>query len=153
MQFLESITRIEEERSEKEAQIRSHAESDLRQVQIDLESRLKQLKASASHKELQIRTARDEQLKRLGSEMSQRRQAIRARLESIIHGQSSTTAEDSTNPGTPSLEAEMLQMVSIDRTHSFGGETEISEWDRSSHSNLGDQTGSHCHSVSFGDWT
>lgn len=163
MQFLESITRIEEERSEKEAQIRSRAEVNLRQVQTELESQWKQLKASAAHKEVQIRSTRDEQLERLGSEMSQRRQAIRARLEAIIQGGPSSSSavagvgEDSTNPGTPSavVEADLLHLVSThDRTQSITGETEMSEWDRSSHSNLGDRTVAQRRSISsFVDWT
>ena len=154
MQFLDSINRIEEERKEKEAQVRSQTDEDLRQVQADVEMRMRQLRASASHTEAQIRNGRDEQLKRIATEMNQRRQVIRARLESIIHGQS---VDGSTNSGgTPSIEADLqLQhLVSINnRTQSIGAETEISEGDRGSHANLGERNIGPRRSTSFGDWT
>lgn len=84
---LETINRLDDERVQKEAQVRLNAELELNQVQIDLDAQILQSKEAASEREWQIRLARDEQLEEIGREMSQRRRLIQNGLESILHGQ------------------------------------------------------------------
>jgi hypothetical protein len=58
---------------------------------------------SASQKEWQIHHTRDEQLNQIRSEMSQQRQTIQARLESLIHGQ---TVDSPFTAGMQAIEAD-----------------------------------------------
>lgn len=87
VECLDSFQRLEQERVEREAQIRRDAEVELSQAQTDLEAQMKPLQAAANERERQIRILRDEKLEEVGAEITQRRQAIRARMESTIFGQ------------------------------------------------------------------
>ena len=87
LEQVENINLLDAERVEKETQIRLHAELDLSQIHLDLDAQILQSKEAASEKEWQIRLACDEKLEEIRREMSQRRQSIQNRLESILHGQ------------------------------------------------------------------
>jgi hypothetical protein len=84
---LESLRHLEEEHAEKEVQVRLHAELDLSQSHVDLDVQTQGLKAASNQKEWDICIARDKELEEIRSEMAQRRQAIRARFETVIRDQ------------------------------------------------------------------
>jgi hypothetical protein len=97
-QCFQSIDHLEAERSEKEGKIHQEADLALSQSQADLEAGIKKLRDIANEREWHIRDSRNKELERIQNEMSGRRRAIQARLESTIHGQPLDASSD-TNSG------------------------------------------------------
>jgi len=128
VQLLATAQCLDNERNEKETQIRSHAKLDLTQNQINLEAQTQQLKATADERNEQILKVLDEELNLVDSEMSPRRQAIQIRFESIMRGQlvgpSTTAGMHSTEAGERYLMAtNQTVSTAVDQYHMHGTET------------------------------
>lgn len=120
---IEIALRLSEEWAGKEAEVRRSADSLLHQTRVELHVQTQRLKKAVSEKDCQIRTTRDKKLKQIESEMSQRRETIRAQLESRAYGQSldlSTTAST-----TPPVETTEHVSDAADMTSKIAAETSL----------------------------
>ncbi|ERF73007.1 hypothetical protein EPUS_07101 [Endocarpon pusillum Z07020] len=119
LEQVENIKLLDMERAEKETQIRVHAELDLDQIQIDLDAQILKSKEAAREKKLHERLACNEELDEVRREMSQRRQSIENRLESILHGQG---PDMSTETSIEYAEAGGRTGIAIDENQSVAGD-------------------------------
>lgn len=113
VECLESFERLEQDRVEKDVQIRQDAERDLNQAQTDLAAQMESLQAAANQRQQQIRTSRDERLKEVEADMAQRRREIRARIDSIVFSQASNPS--TTANVTSAMDHEVVASNDTDR--------------------------------------